>query len=92
MTCKDCLHFKVCEYEGIYFEDIAIKNSSPNADVRDLCPLFENQADFVEVVRCKDCECFEPHGNGKGGICRNRKCKGIRYATDFCSYGGRKEK
>ena len=44
-------------------------------------------ADVEEVVRCKDCKCYEPHGNGKAGICRNRKCKGLRYATDFCSYG-----
>jgi hypothetical protein len=55
MTCKDCVHFEVCEFEGVYFEDIAIKNTSPDADVRDLCSFFKNKADFVEVVRCKDC-------------------------------------
>lgn len=48
-------------------------------------------ADVVEVVRCKDCKDFALHGNGKAGTCRNQKCKGIRYATDFCSYGERKE-
>lgn len=46
MTCKDCLHFKVCEFEGLYFEEVAIKNTSPNADVRDLCPLFDNKAEY----------------------------------------------
>ena len=49
-------------------------------------------ADVVEVVWCKDCKDFVPHGNGEAGTCRNPKCKGIRYATDFCSYGERKEK
>ena len=42
-------------------------------------------------VYCKDCKDYEPHGNGKAGICRNRKCTGLRYATDFCSYGEVKE-
>ena len=45
----------------------------------------------VEVVRCKDCRDYEEHGNGKAGICKNKKCKGLRYAVDFCSYGTRRE-
>ena len=48
-------------------------------------------ADAVEVVRCKYCENYEPHGNGIAGLCKNKKNKGIRYAGDFCSYGVRKE-
>ena len=48
-------------------------------------------ADVVEVVRCKDCKAYEPHGNGKRGICRNPKCKGLHWANDFCSYGERRE-
>jgi hypothetical protein len=48
-------------------------------------------ADVVEVVRCKDCRSYEPHGNGKAGRCRNPKCKGLHWANDFCSYGERKE-
>lgn len=50
-------------------------------------------ADVVEVVRCEKCKDFESHGNGKAGICRNKKLKPcLRYATDFCSYGERKQK
>lgn len=47
-------------------------------------------ADVVKVVRCEKCKDFEPHGNGKGGICRNKKLKPcLRYSTDYCSYGER---
>jgi hypothetical protein len=57
----------------------------------DDCEHFENKADFVEVVRCKDCN----HWN-------NGYCEGIPFCgdyasyietkeTDFCSYGERKE-
>ena len=56
MTCMDCVHFKgVCEGHGLYFEDEYIKNVAFSEDVKDLCPDFKNKADFVEVVRCKDC-------------------------------------
>jgi hypothetical protein len=53
---------------------------------------FGSNAELAEVVRCKDCKEFEPHGNGKAGICRNKKLKPcLRYATDFCSYGERRD-
>ena len=55
--------------------------------------LIEKQptADVVEVVRCEKCKYFESHGNGKAGICRNKKLKPcLRYATDYCSYGEQK--
>ena len=49
------------------------------------------EADVEEVVRCEKCKDFEPHGNRKAGICRNRKLKPcLRHDTDFCSYGQRK--
>ncbi len=48
-------------------------------------------ADVVEVVRCKDCEHYEAHGNGKAGLCKNKKCKGIRYENDYCGDGERRE-
>lgn len=47
-------------------------------------------ADVVEVVFCERCKDYEPHGNGKAGVCRNKKCTGLRYATDYCSYGERR--
>lgn len=49
-------------------------------------------ADVVEVCRCEKCTSYEPHGNGKAGICRNPKLKPcLRHSNDFCSYGERKQ-
>lgn len=58
-------------------------------DIFDLVDIF---ADIPTAgVCCKDCKNYEPHGNGTAGVCRNKKCNGLRYATDFCSYGRRKD-
>ena len=45
--------------------------------------------DAVPVIRCWECKRWEPHCNGKAGICKKRK--GVARANDFCSYGERKE-
>ena len=81
------------EMEDLYEHHIEMRNFSADGAVADCLDILAKQpiADVVEVVRCGQCKDFEPHGNGKGGICRNRKCKGLRYATDFCSYGERKD-
>jgi hypothetical protein len=80
--------------ESVVFTVRNAETSPELRGARKIIDRIENAptADVVEVVRCGQCKDFEPHGNGKGGICRNRKCKGLRYATDFCSYGERKEK
>lgn len=52
MTCNDCIHYDVCkdDYElGYLFKD---ENGNYFTDD---CQYFKNKADFVEVVRCKDC-------------------------------------
>ena len=73
-TCKDCLHNEIC--------DILINtNRTINANN---CANFKNKADYVEVVRCKDCtewiehdqECFHWYGFKE---------------NDFCSHGIRKQ-
>lgn len=82
-VCANCIHYDVCLlHEDNFIDDVA-KNG--------FCGKFRSKSNLVEVVYCGKCKGFEPHGNGKGGICRNRKCKGLRYATDFCSYGERKD-
>lgn len=95
MTCKDCLHFKVCEYEGIYFEDWAIEASSADG-IEDLCPQFENKADFVEVVRCKNCG--YSYGTFTEMYCKMHTVSSFDGgedaevdADDFCSYGKRRD-
>lgn len=61
-------------------------------EVDDSVPNVATAVDFVEVVRCKDCE----HWGGViyGFVCR--KFSGIEtkicmHADDFCSYGARME-
>ena len=58
----------------------------------------ESTADVVEVVRCKDCQYYEPKNSlGTQGICMcgekemNYAGEFYPYETDFCSYGERKE-
>lgn len=52
MTCKDCIHEKVC--------DALIKRGCPYLDEKMpanvFCLEFKNKADVVEVVRCHNCE------------------------------------
>lgn len=95
MTCKDCIGYEFCsigrdEDTIFYGKDIAC-----NA-VEDLCPTFKNKADFVEVVRCKDCAYYVPLGDnyeykGKKAMhCILRaSCTGDNY---YCADGMRKEK
>lgn len=49
--CKDCLHEKVCKFAD---EKVSIATTVKET-VHD-CKDFKNKADFVEVVRCKDCK------------------------------------
>lgn len=53
MTCTNCVHFADCFDIGktrYYGKDCACN------DVEERCKFFKNKADFVEVVRCKDCK------------------------------------
>ena len=44
MTCKDCMHYKICVWTQV------------ETDITKTCEMFKNKADFVEVVRCKKCK------------------------------------
>ena len=93
-NCSGCFNFGEClQHEGTkyYGLDAACNN------VEELCENFKNKADFVEVVRCKDCKCCEHCYPAKaigeeaieGWYCKIRK-KHMR-PDDFCSYGERKD-
>ena len=43
-TCKDCVHIDVCFAKQLGTGECA-----------EICRDYKNKADFVEVVRCKDC-------------------------------------
>ena len=90
MTCKNCIHYEPCFEYGNILDPI-------HGGV--ICDNFKTNADYVEVVRCKDCkdcDLFYP-------------CKAIdeeepipayycemfkqyRKPTDYCSYGKRKDR
>ena len=90
MTCKDCIHYGICD------PYVAPNESFPEVGG---CKCFVSTADVVEVVRCKDCIhsrnmplglCYlhtEPYDNAKGykgdAVCVE--------PNDYCSYGERKE-
>lgn len=73
--CLNCIHFDVCDTDR--HEKERLYND---------CSDFLNEADVVEVVRCKDCIYFV------SGICRQDLALNLARGDDFCSYGERREK
>lgn len=71
MTCKQCLYEFICPF-----------NISGTEAER--CMTFEDTADYVKVVRCKDCTLRD-----KDNWCKPQ----ARYTGDneYCSLGKRKE-
>lgn len=75
---------KCCYNDTCHYQSIA----------KDLC-----EADFVKVVRCKDCEYFyKPHEQSFSCYCTHSQWAeytdgyGMRVSgADYCSYGERKE-
>lgn len=83
MTCYDCIHTYPCKYDRFFGV----------GEVENKCHYFKNKADFVEVVRCKDCK----HGHWYQETCHG-KCVHYCDLTDlqidkehFCSYGERRD-
>lgn len=88
-SCKDCIHNVICSADA-YFKE---REGAETA-----CIHFKNKADFVEVVRCKDCK-HKVDFMCRVMCSRNAQKHGDEYyhltATDnehFCNYGERKEK
>ena len=83
-TCKDCIGNDYC----------FVKPLHPRM-MEKSCKEFKNKADFVEVVRCKDCQWATKRINDNELFkyqCRNTiACGKPRREVDFCSYGERKE-
>ena len=89
MTCKDCIHERVCL--------ALIKKGLPYADgkypAEAFCMTFRNKADFVEVVRCKNCKHSREQDKVFG--ITDYKCSKHNVSClspyDFCSYGERRD-
>ncbi len=90
MTCEDCIHVDVCEE----WHEQEMQRACYYGE------YFKNKADFVEVVRCKDCKYFYADTYASKVLrreCRLRSigngigCVRLDGENDFCSYGERKE-
>ena len=81
-TCRDCLHYEVCQYHIAEETDMTINECSYG---------FKNKADFVEVVRCEDCKESYLAKDGKLRCDRLYPSLGWVEPRDFCSYGERKD-
>lgn len=97
MTCKDCAHYDIC---------VIVEHSDTDYDHYSEygCEDFKNKADFVEVVRCKDCKHGRPIDKTKSpekyfkDKCVVCECEGvvgdepmIYLPTHYCSHGERKD-
>ena len=81
-TCEDCVHYGVCYHIEHYGREI---------ETDEPCEKFINDADVVEVVRCKDCI----HWGGVmfDRVCKRWSCIDLKNHTqplDYCSCGERK--
>lgn len=69
---------------------------NPKAVLEDILTRINN-GEYVKVVRCRDCEYWDP-GSPMATViptpcrCRLRRETEATTAEDFCSYGRRKEK
>lgn len=86
MTCKDCIYRAMCYKHEHYGKE----NEKP-------CEMFRNKADFVEVVRCRDCKhwkriAFDNIFECDFGICHNLydEIEKETIERDYCSDGERK--
>ena len=76
MTCKnDCLHYDICH---------AVKTAGEFHAYAEFCKTFKNKADFVEVVRCKDCVEYTTYDKCLGWCNELQRCVLL---DSFCSYG-----
>ena len=83
-TCKDCIHYEVCNIHG-YID-------------ADECAVFKNKADFVEVVHCEKCKycdhCYPAKAIDEEAIVGWYCNLNSKYVlpTHYCGYGERRDK
>ena len=76
VTCKDCLHYEICQYHI---------TEETNMTVNECSHKFINKADVVEVVRCKNCEKYNTKDCAKGfGWCEFRDIGVME--NHYCSF------
>lgn len=72
---------------GEEFHQITVDKNKVKEALCDYVKKQNNKADFVEVVRCKNCK----HANEYGTICRYSVGRAVE-PEHFCSYGERRKK
>lgn len=81
MTCKECIHYEVCQYHI---------TEETNMTVAECSHTFINKADFVEVVRCRECKHCEiviDQFHNDWYFCKKTRNNAEVKPDDFCSYG-----
>jgi hypothetical protein len=89
MTCKDCVHYGLCNFDvHIIYNETKMKLIQLHEanDVEKKCDAFKNKADVVPVVRCKDCKYYDVYRLE----CHNPHHHGIINCEGYCSYGERR--
>ena len=92
MTCKNCVYEPRCHSRIAYGMDTDDLTGRLLTDIEKGCNHFKDKADYVSVVRCKDCKhCID---EGMSGLwCNhadNRNPIGCR-PDDYCNDGERKD-
>ena len=81
-TCKNCIGYEYCNPQP--------KNPRK---VEKWCDRFKNKADFVEVVRCKDCKFYERfsiYDDDYYCMAEHTQSLYSPNENDFCCYGVRR--
>jgi hypothetical protein len=91
MTCKDCFHFDICQFNEQEQAVINLKSSyrDISSNIADGCKFFKNKADFVEVKRGRwETRSFIVFDSEKVGY-RCSECKTTwDTKTNYCPYCG----
>ncbi len=82
--CEKCIHGDICAIRDCMDADDEIAMT--------YCAHFIGKADFVEVVRCKDCKYYETDIWDGEILCGCNNPSGMQdvSADGYCSYGKRK--
>lgn len=84
MTCKDCIHYEVCQFH--------IDEETKMTVVE--CDNFKYKYDCTNPVRCRDCvhcQCISDEWDNDWYFCLDSANNKSVEANDYCSHGVRKE-
>lgn len=91
-TCKDCVHYVICQNNAFKEARLSGKTETVIVSIKHniACKFFENSADFVKVVRCKDC-CYSNYDKDLDdcSVCHFGVGRSTS-ADHYCGYGERR--